>query len=95
MEYPEIPITQETWGKIIKRGASGHLDSTAKYIDIQSGKKSNQNSGKRKQKSSKSKPKNKNAKTKSSVSKKRKKTVKKQQKSTKKPRVVKAPANFI
>lgn len=95
MEYPEIPITQDTWSNIIKKGISGQLDSTAKYIDIQNGEKASQKSGKGRKNSSKTKSKSKRDETKSADFIKRKKTDKKKQKSTKRPRMLKAPANFI
>ena len=94
MEYPEIPISLDTWSDIIKKGISGQLDTTAKYIDIQDRKKTTLNKGKRGQKTLKTKSNNKKNETKPSP-KKKKKTVKKKKKSIEKQRVLKAPVNFI
>ena len=87
MEYPTVPITQETWNKIFKK--SKNISPIQKYIDIQS-----TNIKKRRTKRKTTPPsKNKSDRSvKKSVKKSQGKNTK--QKSTKKQRVYNAPVNF-
>lgn len=87
MEYPTVPITQDTWNDIFKR--SKNISPIQKYIDIKSTKIK-----KRKTKRKTTPPTKKSSHTSKKTTKKsqRKNT---KQKSKKKQRVFKAPVNFM
>ena len=88
MEYPNVPISQQTWNNMFKK--SKNVNPIQKYIDIQSTKTKKQRTKKKVTQSTKKKAQNK---VKKSIKKSQKKGIK--QKSRKKQMVYSAPVNFM
>ena len=93
MEYPNVPISQETWNNMFKR--SKNINPIQKYIDIQSTKAKKRRTKRKATPSTKRKApkKSKKSSKKTSIKKSQGKDIK--QKSRKKQMVYNAPVNFM